>query len=498
MAINSIKFITSPSATATNGSDIITITGNADCRNVYSGSAVFLGTRHVVEAVSGTAPDVSGNSTIKLRTPWSDPTTTANLTVFNTIEGLAEAIRRAREIVEGAVTINDALLPLAELQTLGFIERTGANQFATFSATAAGKALLGAATAADQRTALGLGTAAVANVTTSATDTTAGRLLKVGDFGLGGLAPIDNTYLWSNTRFKAWNSTAPDRPLNDVVSVGLDIGYAENRRGQLAITMTNRIFFRGVQVAPNDTSNWRELYHTGNTGTAVTANVTTSPTDTTVGRLLKVGDGGLLSIIQNWPTDDLNDDVSVGTSFHYTSIANNRPTSAGWVRYQKRNNDFATQEWLSATSPFNKLYRVKVSGVWGAWREDYSTANILGTVSQSAGVPTGAIIQRGSNANGEFVRFADGTMVCQISRTVSVTTSALGNIHSNISAFGSWTFPAAFSAAPNVSVAWNGTAVWGGSEGITATSANIITVFCGVALSNTNLTGRALAVGRWF
>jgi hypothetical protein len=41
----------------------------------------------------------------------------------------------------------------------------------------------------------------------------------------------------------------------------------------------------------------------------------------------------------------------------------------------------------------------------------YGKSNILGTVSQSSGVPTGAIIQRGSNANGEFVRFADGTQI---------------------------------------------------------------------------------------
>ena len=42
----------------------------------------------------------------------------------------------------------------------------------------------------------------------------------------------------------------------------------------------------------------------------------------------------------------------------------------------------------------------------------YAQSTILGTVSQSAGVPTGAIIQRGSNSNGRFVRFADGTQIC--------------------------------------------------------------------------------------
>lgn len=47
--------------------------------------------------------------------------------------------------------------------------------------TAAGRALLTGADAAAQRTSLGLGTAATASVTTSATDTTAGRVLRVGD-----------------------------------------------------------------------------------------------------------------------------------------------------------------------------------------------------------------------------------------------------------------------------------------------------------------------------
>jgi len=48
----------------------------------------------------------------------------------------------------------------------------------------------------------------------------------------------------------------------------------------------------------------------------------------------------------------------------------------------------------------------------------YSRDNILGTVSESGGVPTGAIIERGSNANGEFVKYADGTMICKMSDLV--------------------------------------------------------------------------------
>lgn len=49
----------------------------------------------------------------------------------------------------------------------------------------------GSLTAAKTRTALGLGTAATATLTTSTTDKTAGRVLKVGDFGLGASIPQD-------------------------------------------------------------------------------------------------------------------------------------------------------------------------------------------------------------------------------------------------------------------------------------------------------------------
>lgn len=46
------------------------------------------------------------------------------------------------------------------------------------------------------------------------------------------------------------------------------------------------------------------------------------------------------------------------------------------------------------------------------WRYLYDTHNILGVVSQSGGVPTGSIIERGANANGEYIKYADGLMIC--------------------------------------------------------------------------------------
>lgn len=71
--------------------------------------------------------------------------------------------------------------------------------------------------------------------------------------------------------------------------------------------------------------------------------------------------------------------------------------------------------------------------------------DILGTVSHSAGVPTGAIVERGSNANGEYVRFADGTQICTSSTiAIPATNIALGSVFRSETVI--WTFPASFVA----------------------------------------------------
>lgn len=62
--------------------------------------------------------------------------------------------------------------------------------------------------------------------------------------------------------------------------------------------------------------------------------------------------------------------------------------------------------------------------------------DILGTVAQSGGVPTGALFEYGSNANGEYVRTAGRIQICW---------NTLGS--SSVAAT-TWTFPAAFAVAP--------------------------------------------------
>lgn len=65
----------------------------------------------------------------------------------------------------------------------------------------------------------------------------------------------------------------------------------------------------------------------------------------------------------------------------------------------------------------------------------------VGTVSQSGGVPTGAVIERGSNANGSYVRFADGTQICWGTAIINQTVAA------GAAAYPTLTPPAAFAGA---------------------------------------------------
>jgi len=72
----------------------------------------------------------------------------------------------------------------------------------------------------------------------------------------------------------------------------------------------------------------------------------------------------------------------------------------------------------------------------------FNQGNILGTVSESSGVPTGAIIERGSNANGEFVKFADGTQIC-----TSVVQFDISSTSGSVQAYD---FPVSFSGTSYV------------------------------------------------
>ena len=160
------------------------------------------------------------------------------------------------------------------------------------------------------------------------------------------------------------------------------------------------------------------------TGTAVTQ----SDTDTTAGRLLKVGDFGLgkTTAIPSWPESSVDTIAGVGTGFYNVGASAGAP-SFGPMLYMRRITANNAAQMQFASDVFYRNAATISAGVadWGPFRKMYDQANILGTVSQSSGVPTGAIIERGSNANGTFVKFADGTQICYVTGRESRSATGL-------------------------------------------------------------------------
>ncbi|MFN4056646.1 MAG: DUF2793 domain-containing protein [Roseinatronobacter sp.] len=256
-------------------------------------------------------------------------------------------------------------------------------------------------------------------------------------------------------------------------------------------------------------------------GNAATGTVTTSTLDTTTGRHLRVGDFGVGGLAPSWTTTtDLND-IILGGSYTLSGSFANGPSGGGSVSgvlsvIRRAFNAGATVTQLLSRSGTEVALWVRTGTgnpvSWTAWSRLIGQNNILGTVSQSAGVPTGAVIERGSNANGEFVRFADGTQIC--TRQVALDGLSIATTHGGVfrSAPVSYTLPASFT-----SVQW-ADAVIGASD-----TANIRTGVIGsklrygaasgtldwqdiVFLSALSATGSAgqitqvglVALGRWF
>ena len=120
---------------------------------------------------------------------------------------------------------------------------------------------------------------------------------------------------------------------------------------------------------------------------------------------------------------------------------------------------------------------------------------VVGTVAQVGGVPTGQVVERGSNANGEYVRFADGTQICHRAN-ISMGNTVLGTTlyYSNEL---TWTFPASFLDRPRiVSGSDSGSTRLFGAGTCHSATESFIVLTANAAYSNR--IGYFTAIGRWF
>lgn len=142
----------------------------------------------------------------------------------------------------------------------------------------------------------GLGTAATENVTTSTTDTTAGRLMKVGDFGTGAtnaiiLPDIDAALSTPNGSYVYVSGLS-----DGTAPFGTDVAYIIHSRGMSSATQiaTNaqstqpRIATRRFHTSLGSWTPWHEIYTTANliyaqlsSGTSVAPHATTAGSNLT-------------------------------------------------------------------------------------------------------------------------------------------------------------------------------------------------------------------------
>tara|TARA_R110000851_G_scaffold158526_2_gene301590 strand:+ start:13714 stop:14460 length:747 start_codon:yes stop_codon:yes gene_type:complete len=115
-------------------------------------------------------------------------------------------------------------------------------------------------------------------------------------------------------------------------------------------------------------------------------------------------------------------------------------------------------------------------------------SNIVGNVSQSGGVPTGAIIERGSNVNGEYTKLADGTLIAMFEKTSSG--SPINCV-----------FPSSFVSRPFIS--GNSTSGAGNAMVLSASKGSGYSVSVAIIRTDTaeyfpDVDFSVIAIGRWF
>lgn len=175
----------------------------------------------------------------------------------------------------------------------------------------------------------------------------------------------------------------------------------------------------------------------------ITAVARTLLDDATVGDMRDTLGLGMIVSIGSFADFNNSDLFSAAVSFTSIRVAvsafaptNKPPSSANWwytmvyPRATGGGSVYFRQTALSVITgeTYERVNTSTDNGVtiatFGKWYKVYAQDGILGAVSQSGGVPSGAVLERGSNANGEYLKLADGTLICTASRALVYTGSS--------------------------------------------------------------------------
>lgn len=353
---------------------------------------------------------------------------------------------------------------------------TGTTTMGVTTFTSFARSLLDDVDAVAARATLGLGTAATANTVTSEVDSTVGRVLTVGSFGIGSpTTAVNIDDLLSSGIYQVKSTSGGTYP----------VGFSN---GSVIVSQRNVSPYRSHQILTSDSDGrvwrrgnggswgtWLEIY----AGTQAVANGGTGATDALNARINLGADNATNLTTGTLPLARLPADLTgknaatatalqtartiQGVSFNGTANITlsvvDKDSPVGSATLPAGTTAQRTASAINGMIRYNNDLGVFEGYQAGGWATlgnvdttVYKRSNVLGTVSQSAGVPTGALIERGSNANGSYVKFADGTMICTslrggVAQDVIAATGGLFTAGSELS----WTYPATFVSTPNVS-----------------------------------------------
>ncbi|WP_085696266.1 hypothetical protein [Pseudomonas sp. B26(2017)] len=255
----------------------------------------------------------------------------------------------------------------------------------------------------------------------------------------------------------------------------------------------------------------------GSLGSAASATLTTSQIDPTVGHVLKVGDYGIGGAVPYF-IGDIDDVTKVPFGRVAVNYVNNTGTFPSSERYGYLetigipgggSGSPVHQRWIAfdgtvGTKP--EYIRSKyATNAWGNWRlvYDQNTAFATASYNSTLGIVTGGIVEAGLNANGHYIKFGNGALIC----TATINVNSSGS-YSYGYVFGSDAYgvewPMAFSANYTIAVTMGAvpgagsTSQWPctfNSPSATNTGAHRL-----LSALNTAVAGavQLIAVGRWY
>ena len=163
--------------------------------------------------------------------------------------------------------------------------------------------------------------------------------------------------------------------------------------------------------------------------------------DASAGRLMKTGAFGL-GAPSTWLSDVNVTDNSISPGIYHldgTTLGAPRPTGKQHLLHTRRSATGGEAQLVMVEDDGSMFYRARGTENWQGWQQIATSDHFTGDMSNSA---TNPLFERGTNANGDYTRFADGTLMCW--HTLPLV------FHLERELQGNWSYPMGFSSPPKV------------------------------------------------